>query len=187
MDDRFTSGELLLSLIELLYALALPVVLFLLHRRRTDAKAFPLIVGFLTYLVVSWVRGVFRLFIPADGLIVQAFFNALLSASMEEAGRHFAMKRILDGYNEPHNAVSYGIGHGGCELIMGTGLSILNALITSVQTGQGDNSLFSLILGMILLVTAVSISFSDAPTNESLLPLIENHRSNDTELCQDLR
>ena len=155
MDDRFTTGELLLSLIELMYALALPAVLFILHRRRTDAKAFPLIVGFLTYLVVSWVRGVFRLFIPAEGLIVQAFFNALLSASMEETGRHFSMKRILNGYIEPHNAVSYGIGHGGCELIMSTGLSVLNALITSVQTGQGDNSLFLVILGMITMLTGI--------------------------------
>lgn len=104
------------------FCLFLPVVMFILLRRRTKASAFPLAVGFATYMVLSWVRGIFRAILYTDELKqtqwALSLVSAILSGVIEEAARYFAFRCLLKHHDRWKDAVSYGIGHGGCECIL---------------------------------------------------------------------
>lgn len=70
-----------------------------------------------------------------------ALYGGLMAALFEETGRFLAMKFVLkkepDG---PLTGISYGIGHGGTEMILIFGLTMLSNLVVSamINTGQAD-------------------------------------------------
>ena len=129
---------MLSTVIELLYIILLPVGLFLFLRRRTGASPFPLGVGYMTYMVVSWIRALFRMLMVYDGSVSAIIWSAMLSGVLEELGRYFAFRKVLVSYTQPKDAMSYGIGHSACEIILSTGMIMLNEFLTAVQTGSED-------------------------------------------------
>ena len=133
------SGEALLGyVLEILFQLACPIVLFVLLRRKSSrASLLPLAAGFVTYMVLSWVRALLREIILTDS--VRGFpalfylLSALLSGVLEEAGRYIAMKYPLKDRSEFEDAVSYGIGHGGCELWLAGMMQTINFLVWGLE------------------------------------------------------
>ena len=73
-----------------------------------------------------------------------AIYGGLMAALFEESGRFLAMKFVLkkepDG---PLTGVSYGVGHGGVEMILIFGLTMISNLVISamINTGQADTLL----------------------------------------------
>lgn len=75
-----------------------------------------------------------------------ALYGGLMAALFEESGRFLAMKYVLK--KEPDGlltGVSYGIGHGGTEMLMIFGLSMISNLVVSalINSGQADTILAS--------------------------------------------
>lgn len=75
-----------------------------------------------------------------------ALYGGLMAALFEESGRFLAMKYVLK--KEPDGlltGVSYGIGHGGTEMLMIFGLSMISNLVVSalINSGQADTILSS--------------------------------------------
>jgi len=70
-----------------------------------------------------------------------AVYGGLMAALFEETGRFLAMKFVLkkepDG---PMTGVSYGIGHGGTEMLLIFGLTMISNLVIAamINTGQAD-------------------------------------------------
>ncbi|MBR6872325.1 MAG: YhfC family intramembrane metalloprotease [Ruminococcus sp.] len=124
-EITFSGGTLFGLFLSGLVPLVLPVVLTIVWRRRSRASLLPVLIGFLTYEAVSWIRAGFRAVLFTDELkqTSWAFYlvSALLSGILEESGRFAAMRCVMyDRYDDWRDAVSYGIGHGGCELMLGS-------------------------------------------------------------------
>ena len=124
----FSGGTLFALFFQGLFNIAVPVALMIFWRRRTRASLFPVLIGFLTYQIVAFIRAGFRAVIFTDELRQTAWqfylVSALLSGVLEESGRYVSMRYIMyEKYDDWRDAVSYGIGHGACELILGTALT----------------------------------------------------------------
>ena len=163
---------MILSVIELIYVILLPLFLYICHRRRTGAAVIPSITGFLTYMVVSWIRALFRTLIVSDGSISAVVWSAVLSGVLEEVGRHVAFSKVIEGSSEPRDAISYGIGHGGCEIVLSTGMIMLNEFITAVETStQLTSTLIPTVLftmsGMLFHISLSMLVFISVHYRES--------------------
>lgn len=124
----FSGGTLFALFFQGLFNLAVPVALMIFWRKRTRASLFPVLVGFLTYQTVAFIRAGFRAVIFTDELRQTAWqfylVSALLSGLLEESGRYVSMRYIMkEKYDDWRDAVSYGIGHGGCELMLGSAMT----------------------------------------------------------------
>ena len=59
-----------------------------------------------------------------------AIYGGLMSGIFEECGRYFSINHFLKDYNTIEDGVSFGIGHGGIEMLIIVGFSILSNLLT---------------------------------------------------------
>ena len=70
-----------------------------------------------------------------------AIYGGVMAALFEESGRFLAMKFVLKKEPDtPLTGVSYGIGHGGTEILLIFGLTMISNLVVSamINTGQAD-------------------------------------------------
>ena len=97
-----------------------PVVLWIVWKRRTSASIFPLLMGMAAYIIISLFRGIARGIVYTDSLMADPvmfyFVSALLSGVFEEVGRFIVFRHtIVDSWVD---CVSYGIGHSSIEIII---------------------------------------------------------------------
>jgi len=71
-------------------------------------------------------------------LWLTALYGGLAAGIFEETGRLAAFRFILKKRAEPAAALSYGLGHGGCEAVLVTGLTMLSnlALVYLINAGN---------------------------------------------------
>lgn len=113
-----------------LLMLAIPVAFFLYWRRKHKAQTNPgyLIAGAIGFIVSARMLelGVHYLCIVADNPIsrfingntaVFVLYGIVMAGVFEECGRHIVLKYILKKNHTRENAVLYGIGHGGIEIL----------------------------------------------------------------------
>jgi uncharacterized membrane protein YhfC len=83
----------------------------------------------------------------AANLFIIALFLSLTAGIFEEVGRYFGFKLFLKKHLSWKNGVAFGIGHGGIEAIVLTGLTYINNLVYSVMinTGTFDQAIAPLI------------------------------------------
>jgi uncharacterized membrane protein YhfC len=83
----------------------------------------------------------------AANLFIIALFLSLTAGIFEEVGRYFGFKLFLKKHLSWKNGVAFGIGHGGIEAIVLTGLTYINNLAYSVMinTGTFDQTIAPLI------------------------------------------
>jgi uncharacterized membrane protein YhfC len=91
-----------------------PLVLWIIWRKKTGASWLPLVAGFLGFIVIGTVRGVFRTIFLADMkstpmlyYIIQAF----IAGVSEEGGKYLVMRYAIPNRDHYRDSVSYGIGH----------------------------------------------------------------------------
>ncbi len=113
-----------------LLMLAIPVAFFLYWRRKHKAQTNPgyLIAGAIGFIVSARMLelGGHYLCIVADNPIsrfingntaVFVLYGIVMAGVFEECGRHIVLKYILKKNHTRENAVLYGIGHGGIEIL----------------------------------------------------------------------
>lgn len=130
MDN--TSLNTAAAFLELVYLFALPAVMLYILRRKQNGKIFPAVCGFIGYMFISFIRAFFWMLVPAGALS-----NALLSGITEECGKFFIMKYLINSYDTPEDSVSYGIGHGGSELILANAAIMINNILTGEAVPSG--------------------------------------------------
>ncbi|MCR5256185.1 MAG: YhfC family intramembrane metalloprotease [Acetatifactor sp.] len=66
-----------------------------------------------------------------------AFLTALFPGLFEETGRLFAFKVLLKKRTQRETAISYGIGHGGFEVIFLLGITFINYILYAIMINTG--------------------------------------------------
>ena len=67
-------------------------------------------------------------------------YGAFAAGIFEETGRLFGFKVLLKKYNEKKDAIAYGIGHGGIEVIFILGISYLYFFLAICGVTVGDTA-----------------------------------------------
>ena len=137
-------------IITVVLMIAIPVVFFLCwrgkHREHTNIRY--LIAGAVGFLVSARVLelGVHYFCILADNPVSRfingstaayVLYGIVMAGVFEECGRHFVLKTIMKKDRTPENAVLYGIGHGGIEILAVVLPSIITCLVVAILFSRG--------------------------------------------------
>lgn len=110
-----------------------PIMILIFWRIRTKKSIVPAFAGILVFTVfarmLQAVPNVFFIlsdnpisrFIRAND-IVYALYGGITAAIIEETGRYLAYRYLLKKHNFKQSAITYGLGHGGAECIIGVGI-----------------------------------------------------------------
>lgn len=121
-----------------------PIILLIAVKIKTKAKLIPTLIGSGIFIVFALIleQICHALFIIIDSPLSQfvnhnvwiyALYGGLAAGIFEETGRFVAFKFLLKKHNKKITSIMYGIGHGGIEMIIIGGLSMFNALVTSIM------------------------------------------------------
>ena len=138
-------------IITVILMIAIPVAFFLYwrrrHKERTNLRW--LIAGALGFIVSARMLelGVHYVCILADNPVSRflngntaayVLYGTVMAGVFEECGRHIVMKTILKKDRTRENAVLYGIGHGGIEILAVLLPSMITYLVIAVLFSSGN-------------------------------------------------
>ena len=132
-----------------LLSIGVPIVLLIVLRKRYGAKVVPALVGAAAFVVFALgLEGLMHRLVlqpGADGSIalvnrpfLYMLYGSLAAGVFEETGRFLSFKLLKKRYGGIQTALSYGVGHGGIEAILLGGLSMINAIASSVIVNTGN-------------------------------------------------
>lgn len=132
---------------DVLLSLALPLGLMLVLRKKfristaafwAGCAVFLLAVTMLENLAHSLVLGSPAGAFLQGNLWLYALYGGLMAGIFEETGRFAAMKLLKKQHNRPETALMYGAGHGGIEVLLVMGFSMLQNLVLAVMVNGGQ-------------------------------------------------
>ena len=147
----------------ILIAYLLPFAALYLWKRKTSARMLPLILGLFAYMSIILPRGIMRMgFADLEHMNVWLYylFRGVLSAVFEEIIRYLVFRFPLQNYGEYTDAVSYGIGHGACEIMLSHSVSGITAIDSMLIT-------YDLINGVAFSIAMSVIVFTGVQYTES--------------------
>ena len=135
--------------ITVILMIAIPVGFFLYWRRKHKLNISWLIAGAVGFMVSARVLelGVHYFCILGDNPVSRfingnttafVLYGIVMAGVFEECGRHMVMKYILKKHRTHENAVLYGIGHGGIEILAVILPAMITYLAVAVLFSQGD-------------------------------------------------
>ncbi len=130
----------------------LPVILAVVFYQRYRISWLAVLVGALVFLIFQVLTRIPLLGIlaqmpwyqqMAQNILLIGLFLSFTAGLFEEVGRWLAFRFALKGRWQTKNGVAYGIGHGGFEAIILTGMSFINNLVISlmINSGQFDSAI----------------------------------------------
>jgi len=131
-----------------LIAFVVPIVLAIYFVRAKHGELVPILVGAAVFIVFalvleSLVHNVFLLHTGVGGKVYAnpwlfAIYGGIMAGLFEETGRFTAFKTVLrKKQGNDANALTYGVGHGGCEAILLVGLSYISNIYLAVLINAG--------------------------------------------------
>ena len=146
-------------IITVVLIIAIPVIFFICwrrkHKEQTDIRY--LIAGAVGFIVSARMleMGVHYFCILADNpvsrfingsTVAYVLYGIITAGVFEECGRHIVLKYIMKKNRTRENAVLYGIGHGGVEILAVLVPTVITYLVIAVLFSRGDaeNALSSL-------------------------------------------
>ncbi len=131
--------------INIIFAFGLPIGLGFFLWKKFKASWMSLLAGVIVFPAFAMVlESLFKNVLAATPLgtvtnfWVIALVSGLCAGLFEETGRFLAMKFCLKKYyKNPYNAVMYGVGHGGIEVILIFGVAMFNNLIYATMINSG--------------------------------------------------
>jgi len=140
----------LFMMISALLSIGLPVVLFILWRRKYGLKAVPMLIGIAAFVMFAMVlEQIVHMIVlqpQADGTIalvtenpaLYVMYAALAAGVFEETARFLSFKLIRKRYDGIGTSLAYGIGHGGVEAVLLAGFAMISSLIMSLTINSGN-------------------------------------------------
>lgn len=138
-------------IITVILMIAIPALFFICWRRRHKGQTNIswLIAGAVGFIVSARVLelGVHYLCIIADNPVSRfingntaayVLYGTIMAGVFEECGRHIILKYIMKKNRTRENAVMYGIGHGGIEILTVLLPSMITCLVIAVMFSSGD-------------------------------------------------
>ena len=132
-----------------IFAFAMPIGLLIYWKKRSNLSMFPFTIGGVCYLLFAMgleqlVHVIFIGMIPpiSDAILSNSWlyvlYGCIAAGLVEETGRYFGFRILLQNYPERETSVAYGIGHGGLETILTLGLTYGILLLTIRGAAFGD-------------------------------------------------
>lgn len=146
-----SSSSMIMMAVNAVLGFAVPVCLSIYLVRRHHAKLTTILIGagtfFLFALVLESIMHQLVLKGPHGAAITgntlwYAIYGGLAAGIFEETGRFLSMKFLMK--KEPTKAlpgVAYGIGHGGMEMIMVFGVTMISNLVISALINSGQSGI----------------------------------------------
>ena len=135
------------SVFNLIVSLAIPVVLFLVFRKKFGCRSAPFIAGMLTFIVFSMIlepllHNLVGISDPNSPIVnniwLYALYGGFAAGILEETGRFVTMKLFLKKYyDNDRNALMFGAGHGGIEAVLILGSGSVNNIMYAVMLNSG--------------------------------------------------
>ena len=140
-------------IITVLFSVALPISLMIWWMKRTGQKFWPFAAGAICFALFAMVlenllhqvclvneNAVSKAILGSP--VLYSLYAAFAAGIFEETGRLFGFKVLLRRHDEKPCAVAYGIGHGGCEvlLILGASYVVLLLAVLGVDFGGEETN-----------------------------------------------
>lgn len=132
-------------LVTLLICLGLPVGLCIFWKLKSKAKLSAFFIGcgtfFLFALILEQILHTVVFMLMGERLTgniwLYAIYGGLAAGLFEETGRFLAMRFCMSKSLNRQNAIMYGIGHGGIEAILITGMAYISNLAMTLMINSG--------------------------------------------------
>ena len=170
-------------LIAAVVSILIPVIAFVILKKKTKGNPVCIIIGAATFVVFSLVletllhQIVFRFFGEQlnSNIWLYALYGGLAAGLFEETGRYFSMKLFMKKMLIKDNSLMYGVGHGGIEAILLVGLTyISNAAVSLlINFGKLESLLSSLDEAMKQQVVEQYSALWTTPSDQFLLAAAE--------------
>ncbi len=138
--------------ISALIGIAIPVVLYIIFRKKNKANHLPFWVGCITFVLFALVleRVMYSFLMKAPiwmtitgNIWIYGLVGGFFAGLFEETGRYVAFKTILrKKRGNDANGLMYGAGHGGIEAVILLSVSMIVNIIFSLQSNAGIPSVF---------------------------------------------
>ena len=145
---RVPGAMIVFLTISLFICVILPIILLFIWRKKTGARFTSALFGAGTFIVFALIlesilHNVILSFMGQDAftnLPFYAIYGGLAAGTFEEIGRYIVMRFIMKKNLDKKGSIMFGIGHGGIESILLTGLLSITNLVWSfmLNAGQGN-------------------------------------------------
>lgn len=144
------TSSLILMAVNALLGFAVPVCLAVYLVRRHHARLSTILIGAGTFIVFALVlESILHQLVlkgPSgaailDNTLLYALYGGLAAGVFEETGRFLSMKFLMKKEpSKPLPGIAYGVGHGGVEMLIIFGITMIGNLVLSamVNSGQAD-------------------------------------------------
>lgn len=148
MPETITNSQMAAFIISALTTTIIPLLLIIIFSIRKKLSITPLFVGAFAFFVSQMVLRIPILSILEPFSWFQSFMNnVILSAILigglsagifEESARYLGARFILKNKRTYKDAISFGLGHGLCEVILLNGVANMNNTIYSILLNSGN-------------------------------------------------
>lgn len=156
MELHVSGGVIAVIIINLILSVALPLVAAIVIKKKKGGTWAAFGIGVLTMFVFAFVvEGTINSIVGVspfgqvlkNSIVVYAIYGGFMAGLFEETGRFVAFKFFLKKQrDDDNNALMYGVGHGGIEVLLLLGVAMLNNLIYAfmINAGAADTILSAL-------------------------------------------
>lgn len=143
-------SSMILMAVDAVLGFAVPICLSVYLVRKHHAKLSTILIGAGTFIIFALVLESIMHQLVLNGpngtailnnTLLYAIYGGLAAGVFEETGRFLSMKFLMKKEpSEPLPGVAYGIGHGGAEMLIIFGITMINNLVISalINSGQTD-------------------------------------------------
>jgi uncharacterized membrane protein YhfC len=130
--------------ISAIISIGLPIFLFIFFHKKYTAPVLPMIIGIAAFIIFVLVleRSIHLIVLGKFALKQKPFiymlYGTLMAGIFEETARFLSFSILKRKYNGINTGLSYGIGHGGIEAILLSGIAMINAIVFSIIINAGS-------------------------------------------------
>ncbi|MCR4793269.1 MAG: YhfC family intramembrane metalloprotease [Lachnospiraceae bacterium] len=151
--EKISTGNIALMVLGATIFIVVPVLIWILWTVKKKEKFTTILIGAATFFVFVMVEKIIQnvlIFPTAMGFneheasifinarpVLWAFLVGLFPGVFEETGRFVAFKTLLKKRRNRETSISYGIGHGGFEIIFILGLAYINYVTYALMINSG--------------------------------------------------
>lgn len=154
MEMTFSSPQMFGFVVRAILTIAFPFICMFITHKKFDGRIFPFVAGLIAVNLLDLPRALLRgIFVPDSGdFTVRLVISSLIGAFCEETARFLMFRYMLKNYDTLTDAVCYGIGHHGMEVIPS-----VSFCFDAIATGSKLNS-----VGFETMVAGLSAEKADA-------------------------
>jgi len=145
---KISNLSIMMMVISLFLSIAIPVILFLFFKNKTKTPYKSFFTGVLVFIVFAILleKSILSFLLTSplgsnikENVILYCLVGGLFAGVFEELGRFTAYKTILKkSFDNNNNALMYGAGHGGIEVIMISSFAMISNISLSVMFNSGN-------------------------------------------------